>query len=55
MVTFKCEIENCTQKNIEINFMGDIAQAKCGGCGVTLQSKDLRDDPEVSTPAFPSE
>ena len=47
MVTFKCEIENCTQKDVAIDFMGEIEQAQCGGCGITLVSFDLRNDPEL--------
>jgi len=47
MVTFKCETNDCSQKDIAINFMGDIAEAECGGCNVVLKSFDLRPDPEL--------
>ena len=47
MVTFECLADECPQKNIEIIFSGEIAQAQCGGCATVLQSKDLRPDPEL--------
>jgi hypothetical protein len=46
MVTFECKETDCTQKDMAINFLGEIAEAECGGCGITLTSFDLRDDPE---------
>lgn len=53
MVTFECKEENCSQVNIKIDFFGDIKEAECGGCGITLESFDFRDDPEVTQPIFP--
>jgi hypothetical protein len=47
MITFECVADGCSQKNVKIDFFGDIAQAECGGCATTLQSKDLRPDPEL--------
>jgi hypothetical protein len=47
MVTFECIADGCSQKNVKIDFFGDIAQAECGGCAVTLQSKDSRPDPVI--------
>ena len=52
MVTFKCEAIDCPQKNIEINFMGDISQAQCGGCQEVLTSFNLQDDPELPATIF---
>jgi len=49
MVKFKCVEKNCSLESIEINFMGEIAEAICGGCHVLLQSYDQRPDPELST------
>jgi hypothetical protein len=47
MVTFECKETDCTQKDMAINFLGEIAEAECGGCGITLTSFDLREDPEL--------
>jgi hypothetical protein len=52
MVTFKCEATDCPQKDIQIYFIGDIAEAECGGCQVVLESFDLRDDPELPANIF---
>ena len=50
MVTFKCTKTQCSQKDLEIYFSGNPETAECGGCGVTLESFDLRDDlEEIST------
>ncbi len=47
MVTFECIADGCSQKNIKIKFFGDIVQAECGGCAVTLQSKDPQPNPVI--------
>jgi hypothetical protein len=49
MVTFKCIEDNCSQKDMAIDFLGEIAEAECGGCGITITSFDLRNDPELPT------
>ena len=46
MVTFKCVKENCPSKDNEIDFAGDIQEAECGGCGLTIFSANHRPDPE---------
>ena len=47
MVTFECVADGCTQKNVKIDFFGEIAEAECGGCATTLQYKDSRPDPVI--------
>ena len=50
MVTFECKETDCTQKDVKIDFFGTPATAECGGCGITLESKDQRDDLEQPAP-----
>jgi hypothetical protein len=50
MVTFECKDEKCKQKDVKIDFFGNPEYAECGGCGITLSSFDLRDDPEYPNP-----
>jgi hypothetical protein len=49
MVTFECKETDCTQKDMAINFLGEIAEAECGGCKATLVATDQRPDPEEVT------
>jgi hypothetical protein len=53
MVTFKCNSNNCDNKDVEYNFLGNPETAMCGGCKETLVASDLRDDPEVTAPTLP--
>ena len=52
MVSFKCVANECAQKDIVINFMGDITEAECGGCQIVLTSYDLQDDPKLPATVF---
>jgi hypothetical protein len=47
MVTIKCTIYDCANKNIEYNFLGNPNFVECGGCGEKLVGTDYRQDPEV--------
>ena len=47
MVTFKCTIAGCNNKDVEYNFLGNPETAQCGGCKSTLVGTDLRPDPEI--------
>jgi hypothetical protein len=49
MVTFKCIEQECVNKDIDYNFVGNVEVAECGGCKAILQAKDLRHDPETLT------
>jgi len=53
MVTFKCVQDNCANKDVEYNFLGNPETAMCGGCKQTLVASDFRNDPKVTAPAFP--
>jgi hypothetical protein len=53
MVTFKCTVNDCANKDVEYNFLGNPQTAMCGGCKETLVASDLRDDPEVTAPTLP--
>jgi len=46
MVTFKCEQDECANKEFAYNFIGNPEYAMCGGCKETLIGFDLRDDPD---------
>jgi hypothetical protein len=46
MVTLKCTKDECVNKDIEFNFLGNPELAECGGCKEILIATDLRDDPE---------
>lgn len=48
MITFKCIVDNCKNKDIEYNFLGNPNTAECGGCGIILIGYDLREDPEIT-------
>jgi hypothetical protein len=52
MVTFKCNSNNCNNKDVEYNFLGNPETAMCGGCKQTLVAFDLRDDPEPTETSF---
>jgi hypothetical protein len=52
MVTFKCVVNDCANKDVEYNFPGNLETAMCGGCKQTLQATNFRDDPEDLLPAF---
>jgi hypothetical protein len=47
MVTFTCKEKGCANEKVNYNFLGNPETAECGGCGVILKAKDLRDDPEI--------
>ena len=49
MVTFKCVVKDCDNKDVEYHFLGDVKTAMCGGCKATLSSFDLQPDPESTT------
>ena len=46
MVTFKCVVDDCANKDVVYNFLGNPETAMCGGCKQTLTATDLRNDPE---------
>jgi len=50
MVTFKCTVNHCANKDVEYNFLGSPQTAMCGGCKQTLVASDLRDDPQLTAP-----
>jgi hypothetical protein len=49
MVTFKCTQDDCVNKDIDYNFLGNEEFAECGGCKAILEAKDLREDPQLPT------
>lgn len=53
MVTFKCVVDDCANKDVEYNFLGNLETAMCGGCKTTLVATDLRDDPEQTESVWP--
>lgn len=46
MVTFLCINEECANKDVVYNFLGNPETAMCGGCKKTLTATDERPDPE---------
>jgi hypothetical protein len=46
MVTFKCESDDCANKDVVYNFIGNPETAMCGGCKEALIATDKRPDPE---------
>jgi hypothetical protein len=50
MVTFKCEVDGCDNKDVAYNFLGNPETAMCGGCKTELSATDLRDDPVTINP-----
>ena len=46
MVSFKCEQDECINKNVVYNFTGFPDSAMCGSCKETLLPTDERPDPE---------
>ena len=46
MITFTCNKENCPNKNVEYNTLGNPSTAECGGCKTTLVGTNERPDPE---------
>jgi hypothetical protein len=46
MITFTCNKENCPNKEIEYNFLGNPVTAECGGCKTVLTGTNERPDPE---------
>lgn len=52
MVTFKCIADDCVNKDIEYNFIGNPETAECGGCKTILEAYDLREDPELPQSTF---
>jgi hypothetical protein len=52
MVTFKCDSNDCDNKDVEYNFLGNTKIAMCGGCKTILIGNDLRPDPEVPEVSF---
>ena len=46
MVTFTCVNEECSNKDIDYNFLGFPDSAMCGSCKETLTPSDERPDPE---------
>jgi hypothetical protein len=53
VITFKCEIDGCINKDIEYNFAGSPETAMCGGCKATLVGTDSRPDPEIPEATLP--
>jgi hypothetical protein len=53
MVTFTCEKNECENKGIDYNFLGNPKHAQCGGCETVLEAKDERPDPINETPLYP--
>jgi hypothetical protein len=49
MISFTCTKENCPNKDIENNFLGNPPTAICGGCSETITSTNERPDPELPT------
>jgi hypothetical protein len=49
MVTFKCKVADCANKDVEYNFLGNPKTAMCGGCKQTLDATDFRPDLELVT------
>lgn len=47
MVTFKCTVKDCANKDVEYNFFGEPETAECGGCKKELKATDKRPDPVV--------
>jgi len=37
VTTFICTETDCSNKDVEYNFDGEIATAECGGCGLKLE------------------
>jgi hypothetical protein len=53
MITFKCNSNQCDNKDVEYNFFGNPETAMCGGCRATLIGTDVRPDPEVPEVSLP--
>jgi hypothetical protein len=53
MVTFKCITDDCINKDVAYNFLGNPETAMCGGCKTILEATDLRDDPEPTESTWP--
>jgi hypothetical protein len=51
MISFICTKENCPNKDLENNFLGNSATAICGGCSTVLVGTNERPDPKL--PADP--
>ena len=52
MITIICLTEDCANKDIEYNFIGNPEFVECGGCKEHLIGTDLREDPEVTSMIF---
>ncbi len=53
MITFKCTVNDCANKDVEYNFLGELETAMCGGCKATLVGTDSRPDPEIPEATLP--
>jgi hypothetical protein len=53
MITFKCTVDDCDNKDVDYNFIGIPETAMCGGCKATLVGTDVRPDPEVPEVSLP--
>jgi hypothetical protein len=45
MITFECIKDDCLNKNVKFDFMGNEEFAECGQCKTILEAKDFREDP----------
>jgi hypothetical protein len=47
MITFKCSVKSCPNRDVEYNFLGDPNFAECGGCKTNLTGYNPQPDPEL--------
>jgi hypothetical protein len=50
MITFNCNQDDCANKGVDYNFLGNPVTAECGGCKSLLIGTNERPDPEELPP-----
>jgi hypothetical protein len=45
MITTKCVNDQCSQFEIEYNFLGEPDRVECGSCATNCDISDVRPDP----------
>jgi len=53
MITFTCHKDECANKEVEYNFLGNPSTAECGGCKSILTGTNERPDPELPEETLP--